>query len=285
MTPLRFATALLLVAGQAGGTASAEPEAPAPERRLIFSKGAIAFGGYFADFKTDAVTSLGSRLGTRIRLEDDLEMDSRKSVFRMDGHYRFSPRHALAYGYWSLARAGQTVLESRIEFPDQGLTFEVGASLISHFDVDSYKVNYRYTLLRTDRGEAGFLAGLSTYRFELSAAGEARVDGGMGGVMTSFEEAKADVLAPVPVVGFFMAYSIAPRLSFSLHTELFDLDTSSWEGRLLDAQVALQWLFSKHVGIGFGINGTEIEYRGGGSSPLSVDYRQSGLLGALIFTY
>ena len=40
----------------------------------------------------------------------------------------------------------------------------------------------RYSLVQSDRGEAGFTAGLSAYEFDLAMEGDATVSDGMGGI-------------------------------------------------------------------------------------------------------
>ncbi len=202
---------------------------------------------------------------------------------RLDGFYRFNERHSFDFGIWSLNRTGQATIDKQIIF--DGNQFDIGVDLLSEFDTSWLRAGWRYSVLRTDRGEAGFSAGLSAYDFKIAVDGEATVDDGMGGTILQSTRAEDDLLTPVPTVGMFITFAIKANLVLQARADFLDLQISGLEGNLLDTSVLIEWYFSDHVGIGVGSNTTEIEIRDTGSDPFSVDYRQSGLLGYFAFVF
>lgn len=239
----------------------------------------LHLGAHFAEFKTDAAVGAGDVIGTMLRLEDLLEMESEQTVVRFDGHYRFNSRHGLDVGFWTLDREGLAEVDEEIEF--DGTTYALGAEIASTFDVSWFRLGWRYTMLKTERGEAGVSAGLSVYDFSASLDGQAVVSDGMGG--STFEQARAeeDVLAPAPTVGMFVSYAMTPRLLFRARADLLNVEFGDLEARLLDMSLMVDWYFTRRVGVSVGAASTELGFKDTGDDPYSVDYRHSGFIVAL----
>ena len=247
------------------------------ETRVVDDKLVFRLGGYLTDFKTDASVGSGGVFGTALRLEDELLLDEDRSVARLDGFFRFNERHSLEFGFWSLNRTGLTAIDEQILF--DGNTFAIDVTVASKFDTSWFRAGWRFSALRTERGEAGFSAGLSAYEFKVGLAGEATVSDGVGGTTLAAIRAEEDIIAPVPTVGMFVTYAFKPKLILLLKADFLKLEVGDLEGNVLDTRVLLEWYFSKHFGLGVGTNTTEIEIKDVGDDPFSVDYRQSGFLG------
>ena len=270
---------LLLAAGLPVLAASGSGD----ETRVVDDKWVIAVGGYLTDFKTDASFGSGSALGTSIRFEDQLGLDADQSVVRLDGLKRFGDRHSIGFGLWTLNRDGVASIDEQIEF--DGNTFDVGVDLNTQFDTGWFRVDWRYSLLRNDKGEAGLSAGLSVYEFETSVEGLATVSDGMGGTILQATRAADDVLAPVPTVGMFMNYAFRPNLILRVKADFLDLDVGDFEGKVTDTTFLFEWYFSRHAGVGVGLNRSDIDVRNVGDNPFLIDFSQSGLLGYFSFTF
>ena len=154
----------LLVCAMGNPPARAESET-----RVVDDNSVFRIGGYLTDFKTDASVGSGGVFGTFLRLEEELLLDEDRSVGRVDGFVRFNERHSLEFGVWSLNRKGLTTLTEQVIF--DGNTFDIGVDLATKFDTSWLRVGWRFSALRTERGEAGFSAGLSAYQFEIGVAG------------------------------------------------------------------------------------------------------------------
>lgn len=259
------------------------PTAAESETRVVEDKFVLRVGGYLTDFKTDANVGTGGVFGTLIRLEETLGIQDDKSVARLDGFYRFNERHSLDFGLWSFKREGLARIDEQIEF--DGNVFDIGVDLASKFDTSWLRVGWRFSVLRTERGEAGFSAGISAYEFDFGIAGQATVSDGMGGTVLQAVRAEDDLLTPVPTVGMFISYAFKPRLILLARADFLDVEVGDLEVSLLDTRLLIEWYFSRHVGFGVGTNSTEIQVRDTGDDPFSVDYLQRGLLGYFTFAF
>jgi hypothetical protein len=190
------------------------------------------------------------------------------------------------FGLWTLSRDGTRVIDKSFIWDDR--EFLVGAEVRSEFDTSWFRAAYKYSILNTDRGEAGITAGFSAYEFDLALEGEARlVEDGVpidppvlvGG------RTEESILAPVPTIGFFINYAMRPRLLLKVKADFFDLSVSGFEGHLVDTAIGIDWYFSRHVGIGLLSNVTNINIKDTGEDPFNVEYRQSGLVGYFTFVF
>ncbi len=274
---MAIAASILLAAGGHPALAAA---AAGSGNRAVSDKWNFTIGSFLTDFKTDAAVGSGGVIGTIIRLEDDLGFDDDDTLFRFDGIYRFNSRHSIGFGFWTLNRDGNAIINEEIEF--DGDIFEVGADLQSSLDLQWIRAEWRYSFLRTDRGEAGILVGISAYDFEMAIEGVALI-GGVG--MPTQTRAQDDFLAPVPTVGFFVNFAIKPNLVVKLNASFLDLEFSDIEGNVVDTTFLIEWYFSRHVGVGLGAIGTDIDIRDVGDDPFSISYDQSGLVGYFTFAF
>jgi hypothetical protein len=249
------------------------------DSRVISDDWLITLGGYLVDLDTDAAVGSGGVLGTSIQVEDDLGIEGDKSFARMDGQYRFNERHAMGWGLWSLSRDGSRALQRQIDW--DGNTYDVGAVISSEFDTSWLRLDWRYSMLHTDKGEAGFAAGISAYQFDFVLEGEASVSGGG----TAVRRGEESFVAPVPTFGLFINYAITPSIVFRAKADLLDVRVGNLDGSLLDTMLLFDWYFSDHVGVGGGVNKTDIDLKNTGDDPYSAQYKQSGFLAyvALVF--
>jgi hypothetical protein len=270
---------IFLVAGAGSPLRAAAGE----DNVSISDKFVLSLGTYLTDFETNASVGTGGVFGTFIRAEDDLGLDDDDTLFRVDGFYRFNPRHGLDFGFWTFNRDGAAIIADQIEF--DGTLFDVGANVRSEFDSQWLRLGWRYSFFRSDRGEAGISAGLSTYDFEIALEGDATVSDGMGGTTIVQDRAEDDLIAPVPTFGIFINYAITPRVIVKLKADFLDLQIDDLDGKVIDTTFLIEWYFSRHVGVGVGTNGTDIDIRDEGDDPFTIDYSVSGLMAYFTFSF
>lgn len=239
-------------------------------------------GGYLTDFSTDASVGTESRIGTTIQAEDELGVDPDQSIFRLEGLFRFNERHSIDFGYWEVTRNGSQSLDREIEFED--ITFDFGASIESEADVSYFRLGWRYSMVRSDRGEAGFSAGVSAFAFDFALEGQGFVSSGIGNISGNYRTEKSFV-APAPTIGLFITYAIHPRVFFRARGDFLDVDLGDFEASLTETMLGFDWFFVEHVGIGVGVLGTRIEYKDRSGDPLSIDYSQSGAMAYLAASF
>lgn len=265
---------------------SSPGHAGSDRKSVVENRFMIDLGAYFPDFSTDAVIGREGRLiGSIIRLESDLGLENDASAGRLEGYYRFKPKHAIDWQFLTLSRSGSSVLDQEIVIKDR--IFQFGADTDSSFDSQVYRIAYRYSFFQNEKINTGISVGLGAYGFELALAGEAILTDDEGGMSTAeFVRVEENITVPVPTFGVFINYAVRKDLMFAFNLNFLDLEVGDFEGRLVDSDFALSWYFSKHVGIGVEIASTNIEVRvTSGDNPFFVDYRYSGLAGFLSITF
>jgi hypothetical protein len=247
------------------------------ESRYLSDRFEIAMGAFLADFTTDAQVGFGSRIGTRVRLEDDLGLKDNKDSFLLEGQWRFKRKHALGWAFYSFSREGTTILNERIEFEDQ--VFAIDGELDTRFDSDSYGLTYAYSFINNGKTEAGISAGLSTFKYAIELEGDAVIgDPNATDPETRVETAAESLLAPVPNIGMYINHAFTPNWVLRLGAGFLDLEVSDYEGRYAWTRATVDWYFVRNVGLGAGLASSNLKFTDSGDDPWSVDYHYSGFL-------
>lgn len=90
--------------------------------------------------------------GTRLSLVDDLSTKA-APAFRVRAGYRFAERHLVTALYAPLTVLARGTLDRDVSF--EGRTFAAGSTALAVYRFDSYRLTYRYDLLRRDELELG----------------------------------------------------------------------------------------------------------------------------------
>jgi len=257
---LGIGTAFLLLAG-------APAVADGKESREISDRWQIQLGTVFTDTTTDIAA--GDVLGALVRIEDVLDYDSDETVFGLSGFYRFKAeqkgKNRIWFSYSQVSRDSSG--EVTLEVPIFDETWN--GSFNTEYDTSVLQLQYRLSLFKTDRGEAGIIAGLSAFDYDFKLAGE--VDDGAGGSVQAAET--ADVLAPIPTFGIFISYAIRHNLIFTTSVDSLEIDIDDIEGRVFNTNGKLTWYFTKHFGVGVGIGGSNVTITDSGQPAFKIDYR------------
>jgi hypothetical protein len=122
-----------------------------------------AAAGFEAEFEAGVVAASRNDVripgagGTNLSLVDDLSAHP-TPVFRLRLGYRFAERHLVTALYAPLRLNAVGELERTTTF--SGRTFPAGSSVLGVYRFDSYRLTYRYSVIRNDRLElAGGLTG------------------------------------------------------------------------------------------------------------------------------
>ncbi|MFQ5936350.1 MAG: hypothetical protein ACE5LB_08085 [Acidiferrobacterales bacterium] len=224
-------------------------------------------GGFLAEYTTDirlTTEIAGRRIGTKISLENDLALAEDDTVIRIDGYYRFKPRHRIDYSFFDLSREGATVTRRPLIFGDT--FFPRGTPIVSEFDLTIYKVAYTYSFFQRRKLDLGFSAGV--YGLD--------VEGGITAPGTNLVETD-EAFAPFPVVGLRATYAFSHKLFFNASFQYFEINEDEVDGEVIDILAAVEYKASKHVGIGTGFNSLDLEAQDKEDKD-EIDLKYSGLL-------
>jgi len=205
----------------------------------------VSLGAYFVT-RTNGTIRLDNTtgpvsIGTSLDWERDLGGETSMTVPRIDGYYRFAPKHRVDFSWYKIDRGGTIYTQRGIEFGD--VNFPAGTPITSQFNTETVKLAYTYSFYRTPVIETAITAGLHVTSIDMSLK-----SAGLG-----LAEASS-VTAPLPVFGFRLDYSFAPKWWVRSKYELFFLDNfDSYKGALSDFAISVEHRTFKHVGFGFGL--------------------------------
>jgi len=229
-------------------TLASEPMALGEERFKI------NLGGFFTDFDTGMTIGVDSAEGRQeIDMEGDLGMDSSHEAFRLDGYWRFAPRHRLFFGYYELNRSGHKILETEIEWEDT--VYPVGTEVETSFDWSVIPVSYAYSFYQTPKWEAAASIGVHWLSLEASIAATANSQGNVIGDVAE----RSGTEGPMPVVGLRLDYQPNRKWLLGGHIEYFSIDTGKYDGSLADIGLTAEYLIDHTWSVGIGYNHFEID--------------------------
>lgn len=187
------------------------------------------------------VDSSSGVVGTVIDFEQTLNVESSTDVSRLDGYYRFNPRHRIEFSYYKIDRSGTATLLKEIEFGDD--TYGIGTQVHTIYNTEIFKLAYSYSFIHVKQFEFAFGAGLHVMKMEIGLDAP-----GIG------EEEKVDGTAPLPVFSFGGRYNLTPKLSVHGKTEHFLINADKYKGVFSDFLLTLEHQTLKNLGFGMGYN-------------------------------
>ena len=225
----------------------------------------FTIGTFITDYDSEfRLTSSTLGRGTEISFEDDLGLEESNEVVRLDGHYRFSPRHRLEFSYLDLSREGKTVTTRPIIIEDT--LFRRGSNLSTKFDYQVLKLAYAYSFWQTEKIDLAASGGLYTFDVGIevkSADGKQEGDEGT---------------APFPMFGLHLDYRLSKEVYFSTSFEYFAIEEDDFEGELTDTRIGIEYRPFENIGFGLGYNAVTILAEDTDNGDDEFDYEYDGIL-------
>ncbi|HSB22020.1 MAG TPA: outer membrane beta-barrel protein [Burkholderiaceae bacterium] len=187
-----------------------------------------------------------ARPGTTINLEDELDLTDRKGTPYINLGMRLGENWRIEFEYYDLKRTANKTLTRDINWGDT--TYLAGANIESKFDSTVYRLVGGWSWLRNQQAEAGLAFGLhvTDFKTQLSGTGTGILTG------TSFQRESHDALVPLPTVGLYGSYLIAPQVILRGRVDFLSLKYQDYDGRLMNWMGGVDWRVTKNFGIGAG---------------------------------
>ena len=221
----------------------------------------IALGGYALGRYDSTMSLTEPTLGAGISIspEDTLGVDTKQTVLRLDGYYRFNKKHALTYSWYSINSTGNKSIEDDISWVNKDgeeITIRAGAQIQSLLDYDIFKVGYLWSFYHTDKVELAAGAGLHITRIAVGLD----VTAGVIDPPTANRDTKeVDTTVPLPVLSFGLHYNVTPKFKWFLKTEVFAIAFDDWEGTYSDGTVGMEYRAWENVGLGVGLGSNALK--------------------------
>jgi len=223
--------------------------------------------GYFIS-NTQTDLRIGAGLGVSVDVEDLLGLDSTNSVFRVGASWRFTDnrRHRLDLQWFSFRRDGSRTIGQDIHYEDEDgndQVIEAGTQVESYVDFDIYQAAYSYSFFQDDRIDLAGSLGLYVMPIDigLSASGLLDVD------------RSERFTAPLPTLGLRADFAITPKWFFRSGLQAFYLEVGEFQGSILDANVAVEYLPWKHFGFGLGFDSLNVHIEADGEDYPGIDFK------------
>jgi hypothetical protein len=237
----------------AGSVAAADADGSSTPSSVFDSKLSLALGGFFPYVdSTVSINPSGGGSGANVDLEEDLGLDDTSASAWLTFNWRFLPRHKFTAEWFQLNRDGTETAGTQFMLGDTAVG--LGASLSSSMDVNLGRLTYGYSIVRDDKLDVGFLAGLhvATAKVSATASGNITVNG-MPVLSGTSTESTSAITFPLPHIGASLDYKFAPRWTAQFMVLAFALEVDKYSGSLIEVDTGVNYQLSKHFGIGGGI--------------------------------
>ena len=218
------------------------------EERFTFGLGAV-LNSFGTKLRLD--NSNQGQSGDNVDLKDDLGVDQNASSFWASAEWRFAPRHRIGINYSQFKLTGTRTLTRNIVIDDE--TYPAGATLSSELKLQIIPIAYSYSFIKTGNDELAATIGVHWSRLRFKAQGSVSLNG---------SDANADVTAdadlPLPLIGLRYDHNFSQHWSAGLQGAYFPLNFGNLDGDIWTARTYVEYRFSKHVGLGFAVEGFQL---------------------------
>jgi hypothetical protein len=193
----------------------------------------------------------GTRLGTTIRLEDELGLADRKGTPYLLTGMRIGSNWRIEFEYYALNRDASRTSDRSFDVGD--VTFNTSTTISSKFDTGIYRLTGGYAFIRTPTAEFGGSVGLhvTDFKLQLSGLGTVTTSGG-GSATASAQREERTALVPLPTLGIYGSYVFADQFVLRGRVDYLSLTYEKYHGSLVNWFGGFDWRFVKNFGAGVG---------------------------------
>ena len=235
---LKHTTTISVLCALFAFAAEAQQQEGFEDSRFEVRVGSQTFTSFTTRLRLDSET-LGT--GTEVTLEDDLAVDDKTGVARLDGVLRFGGRHAFAMSYYNITREGTRNISKEIHYGDS--VFPINAAVTTQFDQEIAKAAYRFQFMDKPRGNLAVSGGLHVMTFTTSMR-----------TLNGMTSEQRETTAPLPVLGLQGAYKLGGKWNLNGSVEFFDVTVGDMQGTFSDFIVAVEHQTLEHFAFGFALN-------------------------------
>jgi hypothetical protein len=215
----------------------------------------LMLGAFLPAFRSSMKVDNDRTAGDRFSLNDDLGVDDKTSGGWFGAEWRFAPRHRIGFTYSRFTLRGERDLNRTLQIGDED--FPVGAHLSSQMRLELVPITYSYSLLKRERDELAFTAGLHWSRLSFRVEGSASLASRDGS-----RDATASANLPLPLFGLRYDYNFTERWSAGGTIAVFALsygeDVTNYKGGLISARLHGEYRFSRRFGVGAALDSFKV---------------------------
>ena len=206
----------------------------------------------------------------RFDVENIVGLEDSSTEPYVQAMYRFNDRHALEFSYIDLDREGKQVLSIKLS-PEGDPSYDIGTRVKSKFQVQTFRLGYRYALFTDKNKNLEIGAGLHITKFDFKIQAVA----GANGEAVIGTKSDTGITAPLPAIGLKGAYRFGNDILIKGNVDFFMITIDNYAGNLINSGAYVEYDAFKHMGLGAGYQYNRID--------LEVD--SDGLSGDADYTY
>ena len=239
----------------------------------------LRIGGLVTDFETSLrINSRDDSIDSEIDLEDDLGFDSDIRTGSIRGFWRIADRHQLSLLYTSFKRSSEATTATDIEIG--GNVIKAGAYVGASVKTHVFDIEYLYSFFKRPDIELGVTAGFYWMNSvaELNAFGEVIFEGETTPEFRTDYAANQRLVAPLPLLGVTAGYEVNESWRITAAARFLDVSISDVDGRILSSNLATEYYFTRHVGVGAALAFFDLDVQYNGVVFINtLSYEYSGL--------
>jgi hypothetical protein len=223
----------------------------------------LTAGTSLTDFNSELqANSKTHGFGREIDLEDDLGFDESAKFSRFSILWDLNPKHSIGFTYLPLHRDAKHTLNKDFQYED--VIFKADAYLKNKAFLDIYDLEYTYYLFSSEKHKFGIAAGIYWLSWEFSTESFGEITFLKDDSTVTFSdgfEKKEDLDAPLPVFGFNYQYNPSKHWRYRVGARMLNATVNDYDGRILLANIAVEYHFNQTWGAGLSINGFDINVK------------------------
>lgn len=205
----------------------------------------VSVGGYFPKLDSQVRISNDQGLGTLISLEDDFGLDDSVRSLRIQGHYRFNPKHRFIYSFFDVSRSGKNLIEREIIYDDK--VYPISSLVTSNFQLQIIRLLYGYSFFQNNKTELSFSTGIIG------------LDAGITIDSPAVARESVDNFLPFPIVGLRAMHAYNRELMMKLDIDFFKIENGDFEGEVVDWSLAIEYNIYKRIDLGLAYGSFSLE--------------------------
>jgi hypothetical protein len=226
--------------------AAAVPAEAQREFEPLFDKFNFKLEGSWVGLKTEI--RLDSEIlgtGTTLSFEDDLNLDSGKTIPTLSFQWQIAKRHKLGFRWQDISRDSSAQALTEIQWGDE--IIPIDANITLGFDIEQYFIDYAYYPWVKERWAAGFGLGLRVMSLQATLAWNEE---------NMQEEGSTDVKGTGPLPYLYFEYRRLLSENWRLTTGLgwLYIEIDDIKGGQLIGRVQIEYLTDKRWGFGAAFN-------------------------------
>lgn len=196
-------------------------------------------------------------LSATVDTEKTLGQGDPNATGRIEGYWRYHPKHSIGFTYYRLKQDGSQTLNGDLNWDE---TYTFTGQVDSYLNTETLKADYIWSFYRSEKVELGLSAGLHITEYDFGISGIADVTDEQGNTQTGvLSSTGVNVTAPLPVVGVRLNYNFNPKTRIMYKTDVFAIRFDEYRGNMIDSSLLVEYQPWKHVGFGGGLNSVQIQ--------------------------